>query len=380
MKKRYMTLFISLSSMLLLSACFQNEKFIGDTKSENRQEKNKGIVLSDDLNETENVLNDLTFDYETNRLVLLDLATNAEQKSIELDQNSFADHIMKWNQGYAVEILMSDELVQQNQTSELNVVMIPENINGYQIQLYDENLKLQKELDLTDILPEEIIDGTPTMTVSSDGNRIAWAYITDLYVYDVSDGKLTTILNETTNQVYFEKIAFTQDNNQLVFFGNQVDYDEDEQSYGMIELDTKKISTHTESQFQASEIQISPHYASITDGIDPVSEASSGNVLIIDIQTGEGFAMKVDGTESTMARITEDGEHLLVVKDEGKGKYRVRQYELRTGDVVKEESFKTTEQESKVLAINATINPAVYQIIVFTENKHYLFTFNSEES
>lgn len=380
MKKRHMTLFILLSSMLLLSACFQNEKFIGDTKSENRQEKNKGIVLSDDLNETENVLHDLTFDYETNRLVLLDLATNAEQKSIELDQNSFANHIMKWNQGYAVEVLMSDELVQQNQTSELNVVMIPENIDGYQIQLYDENLKLQKELDLTDVLPEEIIDGAPTMTVSSDGNRIAWAYITDLYVYDVSDGKLTTIVNETTNQVYFEKIAFTQDANQLVFFGNQVDHDEDEQSYGMIELDTKKISTHTESQFQGSEIHISPHYASITDGIDPVSEASSGNVLIIDIQTGEGFAMKVDGTESTMARITEDGEHLLVVKDEGKGKYRVRQYELRTGDVVKEESFKTTEQESKVLAINATINPAVYQIIVFTENKHYLFTFNSEES
>ncbi|MEI3614620.1 hypothetical protein [Pseudogracilibacillus sp. SO30301A] len=380
MKKLYMTLFILLSTMVLLSACLQKEKLVDDAEDENNQEKNNAIALSDDLSEFENVVHDVTFDYGINRLVLSDLVANVELESIELNENSFVKNIMKWSQGYAVEVLLSDEPVQHKQTSELDVVMYPEKINGNRIQLYNENLKLQNEIDLTGVLPDEIIEGGAATAVSSDGSKLAWAYITDLYVYDINDGKLTTILNETTNQVNFEKIAFTQDDNKLVFFGSQIDHDEDEQSYGMIELDTKKISLHTENQFWGSDIQISPQYASITDVIDPVSNTSSGNVLIVDIQTGECFTMKVDGTESTMARITEDGKHLLVVKDSEKGNYRIRQYQLQTGEAVKETNLPPMEKESKVLAINATTDPSVYQIVVFTENKYYLFSFNSEES
>ena len=175
----------------------------------------------------------------------------------------------------------------------------------------------------------------------------------------------------------FEKIAFTRDNRKLIFIGSQPDHDEAELSYGMIELDTKKISVHTENQFLGSDIQITNQYASITDVTDPISNMSSGKVLIVDTQTGEGFMVKVDGEESTMARITEDGKYLLAVKQENEGNYRIRQYRLQTGNVVKEENFEPVQQESKVLAINPTQNSAVYQIIVFTESKYYFFSFNS---
>lgn len=379
MKKLYMTLFILLSTMVLLSACLQNEKLVDEAEGEDSQEKNDAIVLSDDLSEFENVVHDVTFDYGTNRLVLSDLVANVELESIEFNKNSFATNIMKWSQGYAVEVLLSDEPVQLKRTPELEVVMYPEKINGYRVQLYNENLKLQHEIDLTGVLPDEIIEEGGSAAVSSDGSKLAWDYFTELYVYDINKGKLMTILNETTNQVSFEKIAFTQDDNKLIFYGNQIDHDEDEQSFGMIELDTKKVFLHTDNQFQASDIQISHQYASITDDIDPVSNTSSGKVLIVDIQTGKGFTMKVDGTESTMARITEDGKSLLVVKDLEKGKYRIRQYHIQTGEVIKEANLLLKENESKVLAINETTTPSVYQIVVFTKNKYYLFSFNSEE-
>lgn len=376
-KKQYIILFFLMCIVLLLTACHQDEKLINNTKDEKSKKPNDSIAFSDDLSESENVVHDLTFDYGTNRLVLFDLVDNVEQESIELNKNSFVKNIMKWNQGYAVEVLLSDEPVQLKQTSELDIVTYPEKINGILVQLYNENLKLQNEIDLTEILPEEIVEGEASVTVSNDGSKIAWGYITDLYMYDLNSGELTTILNDTTNQVNFEKIAFTRDNRKLIFIGSQPDHDEAELSYGMIELDTKKISVHTENQFLGSDIQITNQYASITDVTDPISNMSSGKVLIVDTQTGEGFMVKVDGEESTMARITEDGKYLLAVKQENEGNYRIRQYRLQTGNVVKEENFEPVQQESKVLAINPTQNSAVYQIIVFTESKYYFFSFNS---
>lgn len=376
-KKQYIILFFLMCIVLLLTACHQDEKLINNTKDEKSKKPNDSIAFRDDLSESENVVHDLTFDYGTNRLVLFDLVDNVEQESIELNKNSFVKNIMKWNQGYAVEVLLSDEPVQLKQTSELDIVTYPEKINGILVQLYNENLKLQNEIDLTEILPEEIVEGEASVTVSNDGSKIAWGYITDLYMYDLNSGELTTILNDTTNQVNFEKIAFTRDNRKLIFIGSQPDHDEAELSYGMIELDTKKISVHTENQFLGSDIQITNQYASITDVTDPISNMSSGKVLIVDTQTGEGFMVKVDGEESTMARITEDGKYLLAVKQENEGNYRIRQYQLQTGNVVKEENFEPVQQESKVLAINPTQNSAVYQIIVFTESKYYFFSFNS---
>lgn len=370
MKKQYIILFFLMSIVLLLTACHQDE----DGKSKN---PNDSMIYSDDLSESENVVHDLTFDYGTNRLVLFDLVKNVEQKSIELNKNSYVRNIMKWNQGYAVEVLLTDEPVKQQQTSGVNIVFPPDKYNGILVQLYDENLKLQKEIDLTDILPKEVTQGAGVVTISNDGSKIVWGYFTDLYMYDLNSGKLTKILDDTTNQVDFEKIAFTQDNHKLIFFGNLVDHNEDELSYGMIELDSKKISVHTENQFLGSDIQITNRYASITDSTDPRNKMSSGKVLIVDTETGESFTVKVDGEESTMARITEDGKYLLAVKQVNEGNYRIRQYQLQTGKVVKEENFEPVQQESKVVAINPTQNSAVYQIIVFTGSKYDFFSFNS---
>ena len=379
MKKTY-TILSLICTMVLLSACVQDEKIVDDADSVYDKGTKDEIVLSDEISGADHDVRDLAFDYGTNRLVLSDRVANVELASLELDGNRFANHIMKWSQGYVVEVLLADEPVQQKQTSGLDIVMYPENINGYQIQVYDENLTLQNEIDLTEVLPEEIIEGASAIAVSSDGSQIAWAYMTDLYVYDLSNGTLTTILDEATNQVFFEKISFTQDHHKLVFFGSQIDHDEDELSYGMIDLDTKKNSLNTETQFQGDDIQMSSQYASITDSEDPRSNTSSGKVLVVDIQTGESFVVKVDGNESTMARITEDGKHLLAVKDVEDGNYRVRQYELQTGKVVKEAHFKPSEQESKVLAITPTNNPSVYQIEVFMEGKYQFFSFKSGES
>jgi len=384
--RKHLLIIVLLCTVLLLTACFHHRESINAgknmTQEQNNTENNskqKSHNNTIDVNDIEDIFHDLKFDYETNRLVLSDLATNAELESITLDKNSFAKNIMKWDQGYAVEVLVADEPVQVKQSSGLEIISYPQKINGKQIRIYNEELKLQKEIDLSETLPKELIENEPVAAISNDGSNIVWANIMNLYSYDIDRGELSTLFDGTNNQVIFEKIAFTEDNNRVVFFGSQADHTEGELSYGLIELNTKKITIHTEKQYQASDILISDHYACITDVIIPVSNTSSGKVLLVDLQTGEALVMKVDGTESTMARVTGDGKYLLTVKQEDGVSYKIRQYKLKTGDVVKEENFKPVQQESKALRIDPSINPAVYHVIVFAESKYYFLSFVSEE-
>ena len=382
MRKQFFTILVLMCTALLLTACFKNGESNKITQVDNNAENVIGQKQQNnmnDVNRVEDIFHDLNFDYMTNRLVLSDLATNAERESITLDKNSFAKNIMKWEQGYAVEVLLADEPVQVKKSSGLEIISYPQKINGKRVQIYNEELKLQKEIDLSDTLPKELIENEPFTAISNDGSTIVWANIMNLYLYDIDSGELSTVFDDTNNQVIFEKIVFTQDNNKVVFFGSQADHAEGELSYGIIELGDKKITVHTEKQYQGSDIQIADHYASITDDINPVSNTSSGKVLIVDIQTGEASSMQVDRTESTMARVTQDGKYLLAVKQEDGVSYRIRQYKLKTGEVVKEENFKPVQQVSKALRLEPSINPAVYNLIVFAESKYYFLSFVSEE-
>ncbi|AZS15684.1 hypothetical protein [Paenibacillus lutimineralis] len=388
MRKQLFTILVLMCTALLLTACFKNGESIDAGKkiaqAENNTVKENGFGQkqpnnTNDANRVEDIFHDLNFDYKTNRLVLSDLKTNAELESITLDKNSFAKNIMKWDQGYAVEVLLADKPVQVKQSSGLEIISTPQKVNGKLVRIYNEKLKLQKEIDLTQALPKELIENEPFTAISNDGSKIVWANIMNLYLYDIDSGELSTVFDDTNNQVIFEKIVFTQDNNKVVFFGSQADHAEGELSYGIIELGAKKITVHTEKQYQGSDIQISDRYASITDVINPVNNTSSGKVLIVDVQTGEASLMKVDGTESTMARVTEDGKYLIAVNQEDEINYRIRQYKLKTGDMVKEEKFKPVKQESKALRIDPSINPAVYNLIVFAGSEYYFLSFVSEE-
>lgn len=386
MRKQLFTIFVLLCTVVVLTACFKNRESIDAGKKITQVEKNTKNVFgqkqqnnTNNPNRVEDIFHDLNFDYKTNRLMLSDLVTNAELESITLDKNSFAKNIMKWDKGYAVEVLLADEPVHVKQSSGLEIISYPQKINGKRVQIYNQELKLQKEIDLSDTLPKELIENEPFTAISNDGGAIVWANIMNLYLYDIDSGELSTVFDDSNNQVIFEKIAFTQDNNKVVFFGSQADHAESELSYGLIELSAKKITVHTEKQYQGSDIQIADHYASITDDINPVSNTSSGKVLIVDVQTGEASLMKVDGTESTMARVTGDGKYLLAVKQEDGVSYRIRQYKLKTGDVVKEENFNPVQQASKALRFEPSINSAVYNLILFAESKYYFLSFVSEE-
>ena len=115
---------------------------------------------------------------------------------------------MKWDQGYVVEVLLADKPVQVKQSSGLEIISYPQKINGKLVRIYNEALKLQKEIDLTQVLPKELIENEPFAAVSNDGTKIVWANIMSLYMYDVPAGELTTIFDDTNNQVIFERVAF----------------------------------------------------------------------------------------------------------------------------------------------------------------------------
>lgn len=367
-----LALLILLGAVLLLTGCFQDK----------REEIKNVDTIGKEINSENKVTSqsrELKFDYKTNQLILLDLAANAELEAITLDQKSFAKNIASWDQGYAVEVLLADEPVNVKRSSELEIISTPQDINGKLLQIYDEELKLQKEIDLTSVLPKELLENEPFMAVSSDSSKIAWASTTNLYLYDIASENFSRIVDETNNPVSLEKIAFTKDNARIVFFGSQADHDEAEFSYGFIELASSKIKLHTYKRFLGTDIQISELYASFTDVINPINDTSSGQVLLLDWHTGEASSLQVDGDESTMARVTEDGKYLLAVKKQD-ASYRIRQYELKTGDVVKEENYQPAQKVSEVYRIEPAANPNEYSMILFTEDGKYdLFSFISEE-
>lgn len=372
-----LALLILLGAVLLLTGCFQDKP-----KPTSGEEIKNVDTIGKEINSENKVTSqsrELKFDYKTNQLILLDLAANAELEAITLDQKSFAKNIASWDQGYAVEVLLADEPVNVKRSSELEIISTPQDIHGKLLQIYDEELKLQKEIDLTSVLPQELLENEPFMAVSSDGSKIAWASTTNLYLYDIASGNFSRIVDETNNPVSLEKIAFTKDNARIVFFGSQADHDEAEFSYGFIELASPKIKLHTYKRFLGTDIQISEPYASFTDVINPINDTSSGQVLLLDWHTGEASSLQVDGDESTMARVTEDGKYLLAVKKQD-ASYRIRQYELKTGDVVKEEDYQPAQKVSEVYRIEPAVNPNEYSMILFTEDGKYdLFSFISEE-
>jgi len=378
MKQTWLIVLVLLSISQLLASCDQPTK--ADNEGPPKEQQEPLTMENKPVTEEKGIFYDLNFDYETNSLVLLDLGTNSKLKKVTLDKNSFSKNIEKLNKGFAVEVLSADEPVSVKKSSGLEMISYPQPIRNIKIQIYSEDLQLEKEVDFTGILPKELLDTNSLKAVSRDGNKTLWSSATSLYVYDAETGKLSEIMNEKNNTIVIEKAHFTNSNDQIVFYGSQVGDDEEDFTYGLIELDSDQVMIHKEKQFQGDQIYVSDRYASITDVIKPRSNTSSGRVLLLDLQTGETFPIQVDGTESTMARVTEDGKYLVAVKQQEDKSYRIRQYELKTSEIVKEETFQSAQLPSAVHRIMTSGNPSIYYILIYAEGGLYTYhTFVCEE-
>lgn len=93
--------------------------------------------------------------------------------------------------------------------------------------IYDSELKLEETLALEELLSGEPVIDPGCVAASSDGNRLAIAGLSALYLYDRPAGQLTTLLDTTQGiggsscmATSLNGAAFTPDDSRVAFFGD----------------------------------------------------------------------------------------------------------------------------------------------------------------
>lgn len=371
MAKKNIYLSLILCMLLVLPSCMEN----------NNIKPTETIVAPSDTSVTRTVATDLTntklqgikFNYEKNYLSLIDYVSNSEIKKIQLDKNSFIQENFKLKNGYAVKVSYSDEPVKIQEVSGIKIMSYPDKINKSFLRIYDDNLDLKKECNILDLMTREMFENLPYLAVSNDGNKVIWSYMQELYLYDFELNKKSKILDEKNNNVFFERVAFTEDCKNIIFMGSMADQ-EDELCYGLLELDSGKITSRSEKNYRCADLRISNNYICLNDSIDPRTDTSSGRVPVFNLKTKENFTMKVDGTESVMSLVTNDNKFLIAVKKNEDGGYRIRQYKLKTGEIINEESITIQDKETKLVDIISTNDTSKYYILIVGEDEKYICT------
>lgn len=385
MKKIYLGIVTILCTVLIISSCAKRElgqnipkgsidttNGLEDEVSYSEKSQSDGKKIADKGNN--NLFKSVNFDYDTSCLTLVDQKLNKVIKKFPLEKNSFVKNIYEFDKGYLAMVAYADTPVEVETVNDIKFVNEPKKITNYALQIFDSQLNLKKQIDLKGIMPKELMGSIHSAAASEDGEKIIWTLQKRLYIFETSDGKLSKILDEENNNVYFSNVSFSKDNKSIVFSGNSSNTEEGDCTYGLFSFDSKKLILYTEKKYRANSIYVSPKFACFCDYVDARKQVSSGKVPILDLTTKTTFTMQVDGNESTMTKVSEDGQYLLAVKEVADGSYRIRQYRLRTGELIKEESIKSGEE---ALDLEYTGNSSEYALICTNKDRklsYYYFT------
>ena len=142
--------------------------------------------------------------------------------------------------------------------------------NGMMAYIYDSSLSLNKEIAVDELLQGDfVVSETGGVTASTDGKKLAFAAMGGLYLYDLENGSLTTLLNMAQNAgtasigiSMLNGAAFAQDNSQIVFCGSgnsipAVDGEDGFSIYGSIAVDGSNLKLTKPSAYEMEEIQSS---------------------------------------------------------------------------------------------------------------------------
>lgn len=160
--------------------------------------------------------------------------------------------------------------------------------------IYDSELKLEETLALEELLSGDPVVDPGCVAASSDGNRLAIAGLSALYLYDRPAGQLTTLLDTTQGiggsscmATSLNGAAFTPDDDRVAFFGDgfSAESGNGEDSapvWGTIGIDGSELeldwleSEGVEEMLRADGRLFFPPAISHVDGSLPWVDAASG--------------------------------------------------------------------------------------------------------
>ena len=224
--------------------------------------------------------------------------------------------------------------------------------NGMMAYIYDSSLSLNKEIAVDELLQGDfVVSETGGVTASTDGKKLAFAAMGGLYLYDLENGSLTTLLDTAqdagTASIGISMLngaAFAQDNRQIVFYGSgnsipAVNGEDSFSIYGSIAVDGSGLKLTKPSAYEMEEIQSS---ASRLFFPQTFTQAN-GTLLWIDRATGSAdtlsFSTGNEGKDGVYG--SEQGGYVATAVLDGK--LTVRVYDVASGELIATEVIENSD-------------------------------------
>lgn len=295
---------------------------------------------------TKNLYQNLHVDKSRDTLILKDDQTDQIIKKIFIKKNYFAKAVHTLNNGYVAEIVKGDKPKDKIIGDGIEITLMHEKYTSRTFQFFDSMLNLKKEIFAYKNIPEEILNEAQQTIISDDGRYLAWIYRSQIYLFDFETNKYEKLIND--NNLYFSSINFMKNNSQIAFCGDNSTLPEGDSIFGFININNKKISYHVSKSHSANSIFTTSNYTCYCDYIRPETQSSSGKVIVIDTLKNKKYEIKVNGIDSTFARMSNKGNILLTVRKINNSKFKICQYKISNNKKVKDTilDFKKGELEA----------------------------------
>lgn len=320
--------------LILLVGCSNEEKTAedplksseiknnGEIQGEDKNEKDGNTLTAKNSGETQDDFNleesQLISNADYTKLILINATNNEVVNSYKLNKNEYyySDNIFSFDNGYGV------------------IIRDSENDNIKFVQ-FDKDLKVEKNINLSDEIEQEVLKNGIEIALSKDGNTLVFSLGFQLYYYNFTDKTKGYLIEKTKDDISFDKIRFVG-NDKIAYIGSSVAEKEGDSSVGVYNMLDKSIEKYPIANYTASNISVSENYVCVTDYIQKSSGKSSGKVILLDTKKNEIKAVSVLEYGSTMACISSDGKYVFAVNDVAEAdEYYVMQYEVEDNSLVK---------------------------------------------
>jgi len=324
---------------IMLSACIaegnQEESFPTETNQTISSTEANPLV-------PENLLR-LNIDLENRRSVLLtNLLSNDILASFSVTEGSIIHRTFNFNNGYFALLVgyantTSDGVIEFAENEYLHYIILDESLAVLEV-VYLTNEHLQSSFSHPSVQNIYFEDEQLIIYYVVGWVQAYWdEELQSIRRYNVHAGETDILFEVSDESLSINEISRVTDH-IFAFTANRID-DELNLHYGFICFESEEMTTFSEP-FNLGMITTSSNYVLLTESVDPqnamqgIFEVTRGEVIILNTETGNQYFIPLDGLESTWARLSLDGQHIVTID---KDSSMFRKYDINSGDLVLEQ-------------------------------------------
>lgn len=317
---------------------------------ENSDGKEKVAVKNKKSSDSKSDLNvyDLLDQRDKYCLELWDLRSRNIIRTIPYKKNEVIAVASEYKDGYVV--IKMRQAAESDVENKGGVVIMennePSELLECNLELYNAKLSKINTISLLDYLKKDKVDkenlAYRTAIINEDATKVAFLLEDSIYCIDLAEKKTKFLKSFSRHNITLGSSIIFVEKNKIGFMGDMLEDGEKYGSccYGYMDIETDAVKYKTVKNYDGFSLGVSGKYLYMNDGEDPYTNSSSGKIYILDCDTDETIEMELDGLESTMSGITEDGTKLIAIKMLNENSFRIRNYDIVSKKVVFEKVCK----------------------------------------